>query len=217
MTKLWRITVGAALVVFSIGLGVTAGAPLASAQASPCPPGQPDGRPPGQPPSSPGQPNGRPPQYPPGRCNLALSRGSVARGEKVTVFGAGYAPGSAVDLTLHSDPIGLATVTSGADGSFTADVTIPLSAPLGQHTVEAAGTAPGGDPMVLSASLEVTDAAAASRGSTAPRAAVGSTSGGSSSGLAFTGLEIGLMTALGVGLVAVGSAAVLGARRRRIA
>ena len=217
MNKLWRILVGAALVVLAAGvLAVGAGAPLAAAQSSPCPPGQPDGRPPGQPPGVPGQPNGRPPQYPPGACNLRLSAGSVARGEKLTVYGSGYAAASGVALSLHSDPIALGAVTADGQGSFTADVVIPASAPLGQHTVEAAGTAFDGSPMVLSASLEVTDGAAASRGasrSTSSAAASGTSSGG----LAFSGVEIGLLTTLGLGLVAVGSVAVLGARRRRTA
>ncbi|MBW3557592.1 MAG: LPXTG cell wall anchor domain-containing protein [Actinobacteria bacterium] len=182
-------------------------APPASAQqSSPCPPGQPSGRPPGHPPDRPGQPTGRPPQYPPGECNLRLSRGAAARGDAVVAAGSGYRPGSRVEVTLNSDPISLGSATTDGAGAFEHRFTVPASASLGSHTVTASGVDSNGAARVLSAGLEVT---AASGAAAAPAGAR------DSSTLPRTGLATAGMAAVGAGLVALGTFAVMGARRRR--
>lgn len=182
---------------------VAVAAPASAQQSSPCPPGQPSGRPPGQPPDQPGQPTGRPPQYPPGECNLRLSRGSAARGESVTATGGGYRPASRVEVTLNSEPMPLGSATTDAAGAFELRFTVPASATLGRHTVTASGVDGAGAARVLSATLEVTAAGGAPAGSrdgsTLPR----------------TGLATAAMAGLGTALVALGTVAVVGVRRRR--
>lgn len=177
----------------------------ALAQLEPCPPGQPTGRVPGTPPGAgavPTQPEGRPAQYPLGKCQLRLSRSVVAAGESVGVSGAGYAAGAQVRVSAAG--VTLATITADASGSFSTDVVIPASVDPGTYQVTAAGAAAGGGTQVLSATLTVTEPAAsrsrASLGDALPRT-------GSN--------DILPTTAAGFGLVAVGTAAVIAARRRR--
>jgi hypothetical protein len=173
----------------------------ASADSSPCPPGQPSGRPPGQNPQQPGPPNGRPPQYPPGECNLQLSSGSVARGESVAVTGTGFAPGEVVALRLEPGAHALGTVTADSVGRFTQSVTVPSNASLGGSTVLATSAS-----RELSAALEVTAAADTSR--SAPASARASV-------LSRTGAEIAATALAGLLLIAVGIVGVMVGRRRR--
>ena len=199
--KLTRIL--AVLAVATFSLFAMAGA--ASAQASPCPPGQPDGRMPGQPPAQPGQPAGRPPQYPPGKCNLHLSQGTAAQGSTVSASGSGYAPNQEVTISFEPGARVLGTAITNELGAFTADVTIPRDAAVGLGTIYArSGVAE------LSAAIDVT-AAGATTGERAREAAPAS--GGV---LSRTGAEIALTALAGLGLVVVGAAAVLGARRFRV-
>ena len=185
---------------------IAVAAPASAQQSSPCPPGQPSGRPPGQPPDQPGRPTGRPPQYPPGECNLRLSRGAAARGESVTATGGGYRPASRVEVTLNSEPMPLGSVTTDAAGAFELRFTVPASATLGSHTVTASGVDDGGGARVLSAALEVTAAGGAAAAPAGPRD--GST-------LPRTGLATVAMAGFGSALVALGTVAVVSARRRR--
>lgn len=195
--------VSALAVLFALASTLLVPAP-AGAQAEPCPPGQPTGRPPGTPPgpgAAPGQPTGRPPQYPPGKCQLRLTRSVVAAGDTVGVAGDGFAPGAQVRVAAAG--VTLATVAADAGGSFATDVRIPASTAPGLHDVTAAGAGAGGGTQVLSASLTVTGA---SRSDTA----------GLGPSLPRTGGDgIVPMTLAGAGLLALGAASVVAARRRR--
>ena len=55
-------------------------------------------------------------------------------GMTLTVNGFGYQPLAPVTITYASDPVELAVATTAADGSFTANITIP-SSPAGSHTI----------------------------------------------------------------------------------
>ena len=199
-----RARVATVVTLLVLLLGLAGSTTAAFGQASPCPPGQPQGRPPGQPPTQPGPPNGRPPNYPPGRCNLQLSKGSVERGESVQVTGNGFVPGSQVTLTLASGRH-LGFATAGADGGFTTSVVVPMDAELGRTEVVASDGV-----TTLSASLEIVDRAAAT-------AAAGDPPSRSAGRLSRTGTDVLLTVAGGAALIVVGSAAVLAARRRRVA
>nr|WP_235915443.1 5'-nucleotidase C-terminal domain-containing protein [Puerhibacterium puerhi] len=87
---------------------------------------------------------------------LALDAQTVAQGGSLTVSGAGFAAGETVAVELHSAPVLLAEGTVAEDGTFTARVTVPADAAVGEHTVVA--TADSG---TASAALTVTAAAAA--------------------------------------------------------
>jgi len=55
-------------------------------------------------------------------------------GMTLTANGFGYKPLAPVTITYASDPVELAVATTAADGTFTADITIP-SSPAGSHTI----------------------------------------------------------------------------------
>lgn len=199
--------VSALAVISAATVTIVLPGPAGAQSGSPCAPGQPSGRPFGEPPGPPGspprQPDGRPPAYPPGKCQLLLSRSVVAAGESVGVAGSGYAPGA--DVKVSAAGVTLASVAADPAGAFSTDVVIPRSVPSGTHEVTAAGAGAGGGTQVLSASLTVTGGASrsASLGDALPR----------------TGGGDGLvpMTVAGAGLLGIGSAAAVAARRRRSA
>ena len=132
-------------------------------------------------------------QYPPRRGALQLSKSAGKPGDQVTSQGCGMRPGTEVTVDFLSAPVRVATATVGADGGFTATFNVPTTATAGEHTVEATGVDPAGQPRVLSANFRVV-------GSDLPRTGSSSTTP---------------LTAAGVGLVLLGTAAVFGARRRR--
>jgi LPXTG-motif cell wall-anchored protein len=102
-----------------------------------------------------------------------------------------------VTLDFFSQPTRVASATAGADGGFEATFTVPASAAAGEHTVEATGVDPAGQPLVLSANVRV----------------IGD---GGGAGLPRTGSSSSApLTAAGVGLVVLGAGAVFAARRRR--
>jgi LPXTG-motif cell wall-anchored protein len=103
-----------------------------------------------------------------------------------------------VTVDFFSQPTQVATATAGTDGGFEATFDIPTSAAPGEHTVEATGVDPAGQPRVLSADIRVIGEGGA--GADLPRT-------GSSSGPP--------LAAAGVGLVLLGGAALYVARRRR--
>lgn len=131
----------------------------------------------------------------PSAC-LQLSDDVVQRSQEIVAFSADdcWEPGSSVTLAFLSEPVGLGTATVGADGSFSVTVTIPADATLGEHRIRATGTDASGAAATRFARLEVV----AGRG------------GG---GLPVTGLALGALLALAVGLFASGASLVLAARR----
>ena len=71
--------------------------------------------------------------------------------------GTGFAPESAVTLTLHSDPVEVGTATADENGAFSAEITVPTNTEAGDHTV----VAESGTPVVsATAPLTVTAPAA---------------------------------------------------------
>jgi hypothetical protein len=170
-------------------------AAFAQAAAPNCPPGQPSGRPPGTPPGNPPVQTGRP-AYPPGRCQLALSQSSAARGDTFQASGGGFVPGEEVTLSIAGRSV--RTVLADPNGAFAVDLTVPDDAPLGRTEVLASSAS-----QQLSAAFEVI-APAASRG----RAEAGSL-------LPRTGAEFLATASLGAVLVGLGGLLVLGSRRRR--
>ncbi len=164
-------------------------APAASAQQSnprsPCSPGGPAAN-----------------NYPPQACGLRLGQSQARRGETVSVGGDGFRPGSNVRIEFRSQPVELKTVTADANGSFDTSIVIPMTASFGEHTIAALGTnpTPPGGARELTGRITIVPPAAAGGGGTLPR----------------TGLGSALPLALGgVGLLGIGTVAVVAARRRR--
>ena len=133
--------------------------------------------------------------YPPGSAaSVGSSSSTVGPGGSFTVSGRNF---KGVVTITGSDPIFLARVTAGADGTFSARVTLPAKEfPPGSHIITATDTF--GD----EATFHVTVASAA----------VTTTKPGS--GLPFTGFAAGTIGGIGVLLLLGGGFLLLAGRRR---
>jgi LPXTG-motif cell wall-anchored protein len=123
----------------------------------------------------------------------------VAPGGQVTVSAGGFKPGTQVTMTLvcpGRDPVVIGTTTADDRGLVKVDVSIPGDAPNGDCTIEVSGVDANGDPLTVSMPLKISSSATG----TLPR----------------TGSDVGQYVGLGLALVALGGAAVGGARRERL-
>jgi LPXTG-motif cell wall-anchored protein len=128
---------------------------------------------------------------------VTLSATSVVAGGDVTLTGVGFTPGETVDITLHSTPISLGSATADQEGTVVKTVTIPATLEPGVHTIEIVGQTSG---VTVSTQIEVT--------------AVETTDPNT---LPATGSASGELVALGLALVAFGSASLVAGRRRQAA
>ena len=71
--------------------------------------------------------------------------GRIVAGTPVTLTGAGFAPGSTVELVAYSTPVKLGEAVVLADGTFTATVTVPATLTNGVHHLVATGVDPAGN------------------------------------------------------------------------
>ena len=137
-----------------------------------------------------------------------LSSSSVAIGAPVTASGQGFLAGEDVDFVLHSDPINVGTVkaTSASIASLTFNA--PAAAGAGVHTLTLTGKVSG-----ATVSVPLTLTAAATTSTTSGSAATTSTTARI---LPRTGDDHGNQSLFATGLVLVGGALVIAARKRRI-
>lgn len=98
-------------------------------------------------------------EYPIDDAECGVSATVVPPGGSITVSCNNLLPGSPWTITFESEPQVLATGTAGADGSFSASVTIPGDASPGSHTLTITGTEEDGDPFSISIPITVTGAA----------------------------------------------------------
>ena len=91
------------------------------------------------------------------------------------VTGAGFKPGSTVEVWLFSTPTLLGTTIVLQDGTFSLPVTVPGDLPAGSHTLQAEGLTTAGDLRAVSAGVTVSkDVASATTTTTvAPTCATG--------------------------------------------
>jgi hypothetical protein len=209
-----RLTASALLAAFAamapMSVAHAKSLPSASANAS-------------KPPKCPnGKPNGNP--YPPGQCKAQTSQSSVPQGGQITVSGDGFYPLEPVTIDLHSTVVELASVPADALGNVVETVTIPLTTPIGDHTLILTGLSSTNQ---LTAAITVTPA---TFGQTSSGGAVGSSGGEgplphdpagpvgsvSASRLPFTGAgDVVPMSIFGGALVLTGTIALVALRRRR--
>ena len=138
---------------------------------------------------------------------------NVRNGDLQTLINlTGLTPGSAVTVTIHSEPIVLATGFADADGNFSQYVTVPADTPAGSHAITVTGTDVNGAPIERSLyfSLDANGVVTAisSTGPT-PDPTLGN------GGLPTTGSNDAPLVAVGAGLLAIGGAAAAFASRRR--
>jgi hypothetical protein len=72
--------------------------------------------------------------------------GKVVAGEKITVSGKDFLPGSTVDVIVYSTPVKLGSVVVGTDGTFSYTVTLPKELENGVHHLVASGVDVNGNP-----------------------------------------------------------------------
>jgi hypothetical protein len=134
------------------------------------------------------------PGYPPRGCSFAVSSSAPKPGDTITVSGTW--PAGGLDVAISIDPPGaiIGRAITGADGTFSARVTIPAAQPLG------------------SANLVSRD----SDGSCEATAAINVTKAASGA-LAFTGSSdsTGMIVAVAAVAVVLGTVLVVTTRRRR--
>jgi hypothetical protein len=65
--------------------------------------------------------------------------GKVVAGEKITISGKDFLPGSTVDVIVYSTPVKLGSVVVGTDGTFSYTVTLPKDLENGVHHLVASG------------------------------------------------------------------------------
>jgi hypothetical protein len=173
---------------------------------------------------------------------VSLAKPSFQVGETLTVTGLNWLPGGQRPITAYvgscvdcaTAPIVSAATTSGADGSFTANLTIPANAALGSYFVSANGYSglldvgqSGSIPITIVAAvptattLAPTATSAATSAATVAATNTTATSGGAhaggSTGSDTTTLLIGLIAGLVVLIAALAGLIAFLATRRRAA
>ena len=123
----------------------------------------------------------------------------------------GLTPGSAVEVTIHSEPIVLATGFADANGNFSQYVTIPADTPAGSHAITVTGTDLNGNPIAKSLFFSINAdgvvTAISSDGPTPEPTGTG--------GLPTTGSDSFPLMATGSALIILGGAGAGYAARRR--
>jgi len=66
---------------------------------------------------------------------IALAAAEVEQGGEITVSGTGFGAGEELRVVLNSDPIDLGGVAADGDGAFSTTLTVPTSAPVGDHVI----------------------------------------------------------------------------------
>ena len=136
----------------------------------------------------------RPADAPPVVATVSVDATSVAQGGTVSVSGSGFAPNEKVALELHSDVIVLGEATADAAGSFSTSVTVPGTAPVGDHELVATGADSG---RTASTALSVTAADPGTGGGSGAGGGTGSTGSGSGGGASSAGSNAGSLATTG--------------------
>jgi hypothetical protein len=79
----------------------------------------------------------------------------VVQGTSVEVGGSGFQPNSLVDVWIYSTPTHLGTVTTDAEGAFSAVFDVPATIPAGDHTIKVDGKTSTGELSTVSVGVRV--------------------------------------------------------------
>lgn len=164
--------------------------------------------------ASPCAPGG--PQYPPSNRRLEIDRNTVPRGGQFVGEGCA-SPRSTVNFTMFSHPKPLGSVTADATGFFRASFAVPCDAEEGAHTVRTTGGLESSAAINVSGDAPGLCGASAGGVNTGGGTTGGAGGGGGGSGsLPRTGSSsTAPLAAAGIGLVLIGAATAVTARRRR--
>ena len=89
------------------------------------------------------------------RVRLNTGRVEAPPREVVEVSGSGFEPDTDVEVWVFSEPTLLGTVLVDEDGNFSAELDLPATLPVGDHTVQAEGRARGGVTKALAVGLTI--------------------------------------------------------------
>lgn len=150
---------------------------------------------------------GDPTAYPPPTSSPAIAiNGNIGSGATVTIIIQNFYANETVNVTGASTPYSLGTYVTNAQGSTSFTVTLPTLDP-GPHSITASGNL--GSSAVFT--FTVPESAAAAGGASGGGTATG---GGSSDQLAWTGVAVGSLVLLAVGLLVAGTLVLLSGKRR---
>ncbi len=166
-------------------------------------------------------------QYVPESCTVTVTPTSVTAGSTVTLAGeTSSSVGATADqpVSFSIDGTEIAATTTGADGTFSVDATIPSSLGDGTYTIVASCGGAGGEVLGSTDITVVSGGGGGDGGGTGGTGGTGAGQGGTGTDsgttgggtLARTGTDLGLPVQLGVALLALGGVvlALAGSRRR---
>jgi LPXTG-motif cell wall-anchored protein len=99
-----------------------------------------------------------------GDGGVSFDPSSPKVGSNLTIDSPGWKAASDVTITLHSDPVVLATEAADTNGDLHTTAEIPAGTATGSHTLELTGTDPSGAPRTVSTAITI-----AGSGSSLPR------------------------------------------------
>jgi len=85
---------------------------------------------------------------------LRLSASSAQAGGEIDIEGAGFAPGSSIELWLGSERVFLGEIVADGSGRFSTPITLPAGI-TGNHEIHALGRSSGGDPLEAVAAVTI--------------------------------------------------------------
>ena len=143
---------------------------------------------------------------------LHLGATDVSWGSRLDVSGHGFAPGTDVVVTLHSDPVVLGELPAGADGRFDLAATIPEVDP-GAHEITAEGVDAYGAPLSMAVDLNVAGGATPTTPAAPGDPSATDAAGAADDTLPQTGTDPISLLLVGIGLLVVGGGLTLSRRR----
>ncbi|WP_449374583.1 hypothetical protein [Arthrobacter psychrolactophilus] len=93
-----------------------------------------------------------------GEAAVTLSSAVLAPGDKITISGVNFKPGTVAEFVLHSKPVTLGTATVASDGTVTLSVNLPRTAVAGKHTIVVDGRRLSGNPVKVRSPLTISAA-----------------------------------------------------------
>jgi hypothetical protein len=141
---------------------------------------------------------------------------TVVPGQALALAAAGFAPGTPVVFGMYSEPLGVAPITADAGGFAVASFEIPASA-TGAHTLVAMGTGLDGLLRVLQIGIQVAAPTVTAPVVAAPTAVTPADAAATRPRLADSGVDPDAGLTLAAGLLLLGTALLVTARRHRAA
>jgi hypothetical protein len=130
---------------------------------------------------------------------ISVSNANPTGCQEITLTGSGFGANELVDITLHSDPVLLATVRANPAGHITVRFGFPDGVNSGTHTIVATGRTTGDH---ASATITI-------------RACTGVNGSGNGGEPSNTGVAVIAISVFGVALLVAGCIFLISARRRR--